>query len=88
MLLLLLALLPVVVSGDLSDLPVWPKQFRWSYSGVPAGYSCVKITEPSDPDTWEDNYFCWEKHCANPGKIMINNGVLEKGNSCITEIFT
>ena len=63
---LVLVTMITVVSGD-PNLPVWPKQFRWSYAGVPAGYSCIQVNEPSDNSSWRDNYFCWEKHCSNPG---------------------
>lgn len=37
--------------------------FRWSPAGWPAqegnlAWTCIQITEPSDPYTWEDNFFC------------------------------
>ena len=37
--------------------------FAWSSNGPIAGMTCVQWYEPSDPDTWNDNYFC-----ATPGK--------------------
>ena len=41
--------------------------FRWSSGGVPAGHDCVQISEPSDPHTWNDNFFCWKHGTKNPG---------------------
>jgi hypothetical protein len=32
--------------------------FGWSCDGKISGMSCLQITEPADPDTWKDNYFC------------------------------
>lgn len=32
--------------------------FTFSCDGVQAGQHCVQVNEPSDPDTWNDNYLC------------------------------
>ncbi|CAM4294759.1 phosphatidylinositol-specific phospholipase C domain-containing protein [Pseudoalteromonas byunsanensis] len=32
--------------------------FAWSSSGPIEGMHCRMISEPSDPNTWHDNYFC------------------------------
>lgn len=32
--------------------------FAFSYAGPLSGRTCVRLTEPSDPDTWDDNYLC------------------------------
>jgi phospholipase/lecithinase/hemolysin len=36
----------------------WPLTFN--SSGQIAGKACVQIKEPSDPDTWDDNYLCYK----------------------------
>ena len=33
-------------------------QIRWSPRGPISNMKCTKIIEPSDPDTWNDNYLC------------------------------
>ncbi len=35
-----------------------PPVFQWSSAGPIAGKTCVRILEPADPDTWNDNYLC------------------------------
>jgi hypothetical protein len=30
-------------------------------AGTLAGKSCVNVNEPSDPDTWSDNFFCTDR---------------------------
>jgi len=52
-------------AGGLKD-PVFPNDFRFSYSDVPLGYDCERIVEPSDPHTWHDNYLCWRHGKRNP----------------------
>ena len=47
--------------------PSFPRDFRWSYAGVPVGYDCVHIQEKADPHTWNDNFFCWKHGFKNPG---------------------
>lgn len=32
--------------------------FGWNCSGPLAGMTCTNTSEPSDPDTWGDNFFC------------------------------
>ena len=32
--------------------------YSWSSAGPISGKSCTQITEPSDPDSWHDNFFC------------------------------
>jgi hypothetical protein len=32
--------------------------FAWNCAGKVAGMSCTQISEPSDPNSWTDNYFC------------------------------
>ena len=44
--------------------PTSPYAFTWVFSGAlkdqqyKAGKTCIKWTEPSDPNTWNDNYLC------------------------------
>jgi hypothetical protein len=35
-----------------------PLTFQWSSNGPISGLSCIQISEPSDHDTWGDNYLC------------------------------
>ena len=39
--------------------PRWPEEFRWSSAGSIDGWTCTRILEVADPDTWDDNYFCY-----------------------------
>ena len=39
--------------------PRWPQEFRWSSAGPINGWTCTRILEVADPDTWDDNYFCY-----------------------------
>merc|ERR1711939_1174753 len=34
---------------------------RWSSAGPIGGMRCTQILESSDPDTWNDNYLCYER---------------------------
>ena len=52
------------VYGGFCRFPRWPSEFKWSSAGPVNGYTCMRITEPSDPHTWRDNYFC---HKSGPG---------------------
>jgi hypothetical protein len=37
-------------------------QFTWSAAGrLPPPAFCIQINEPSDPDTWTDNYLCTQR---------------------------
>lgn len=40
----------------------WPQQspfeLTWSSAGAVEGWSCVQFNEPSDLDTWSDNFLC------------------------------
>jgi hypothetical protein len=40
-----------------------PAGFRlaWNSAGPIAGMTCTQITEPADPDTWNDNYLCADR---------------------------
>ena len=31
---------------------------KWSSAGQISGMKCIQIKEPSDPNTWTDNYLC------------------------------
>lgn len=44
--------------------PIWPTEFAWSSNGPKDGETCVRIIEPSDSNTWKNNYFC---HKTGPG---------------------
>ena len=63
---LLVICLNLAETRDLTNLPFWPKQFKWWSAGIPAGYKCTQIIETADPHTWRDNYFCWEAECTDP----------------------
>ena len=51
-------------------LPYWPSEFKWSFAGPIDGWTCARILEPSDPDTWHDNYFCYKSSPAIVGIDM------------------
>lgn len=51
-------------------LPYWPSEFKWSFAGPIDGWTCTRILEPSDPDTWHDNYFCYKSSPAIVGIDM------------------
>ncbi|KAL5254989.1 hypothetical protein ACHWQZ_G014437 [Mnemiopsis leidyi] len=61
--------LDITRSSVKKELPSWPEDFKWSFAGVPAGYSCTRILELAEPaaHTWGDNYFCWKNDKADPG---------------------
>jgi prepilin-type N-terminal cleavage/methylation domain-containing protein len=48
-----------------------PLSFCWNSAGPCGGY-CYHITEPSDPDTWNDNYLCANR---NLGLCWTHDGV-------------
>ncbi len=35
--------------------------FTFSCDGTQSGMTCVNVNEPSDPDTWNDNFFCSDR---------------------------
>jgi|GEM_PF-4803730 hypothetical protein len=43
-----------------ADTPTPPstEKFVWSSAGAVANRTCTQITEPADPHTWTDNFFC------------------------------
>ncbi|MBL8949190.1 MAG: trypsin-like serine protease [Myxococcaceae bacterium] len=55
-----LAVVAVVVSIPAAAQPCVHEccDFAFSCSGGLPGRNCVKVNEPSDPDTWHDNFFC------------------------------
>ena len=55
-----IALLITCVSAIWSArFPRWPQEFRWRSAGPVDGWTCTRILEVADPDTWDDNYFCY-----------------------------
>ena len=56
-----LSLLAVIIVGQGSPAPTCQRSAgigHWSCHRAIPGKTCVRIEEPSDPDTWGDNYFC------------------------------
>ena len=47
--------------------PSWPEDFRWNNAGPLKDQRCVKISEPSDKHTWNDNFFCSSRDKKDPG---------------------
>jgi len=41
--------------------PSRPYHLRWSSAGPIGGMSCVQLSEPADPHTWDDNFLCSEE---------------------------
>ena len=62
--------------------PKWPHDFRWSSAGPLPHYHCVRILEPADPHTWNDNYFCSSAYKRNPGMRWSSHGPI-RGMKCI-----
>ena len=64
------------LTGSGYRIPIWPEDFKWSSSGIPSGYDCIKIDEPDQPKEhgWNDNYLCWKKNKADPGMVWFNKG--------------
>jgi matrixin len=51
--------------------PTW--SFSWSSGGPIPGKACTQIREPSDPDSWHDNFFCSD---VPTGMAWSNGGAL------------
>ncbi|HEY0484220.1 MAG TPA: hypothetical protein VGD37_42165 [Kofleriaceae bacterium] len=47
------------LDGNIGGCRFGDEKYAWSCSGPIPGYACTQINEPSDPDTWTDNYFCY-----------------------------
>ncbi len=62
------------VIPEISPANVW-----FSYAGPMSGKSCVRINEPADPHTWNDNYLCSD---ANLGLKWSYSGPLS-GMTCV-----
>jgi len=70
------------VAESIPRLPVWPMDFKWSFTGVPSNYDCIQITDTKDPNNWDDNYFCWLSDRKNPGFKWTSSGMIP-GMRCI-----
>jgi hypothetical protein len=57
-------------------------QFHWSCNGPIPNKYCTQIREPSDPNTWNDNYFCSDTFL---GTQWSNSGPIH-GQAC-TQIY-
>ena len=69
-----------------APLPTWPDDFLFSNSGVPEGYSCIKIWEQNQEDsTWDDNFFCWKDDKRDPGFRWSQNGPIPDNNCVMIE---
>lgn len=53
--------------------------FKWSSSGPIADMNCTQLTEPTDPDGWDNNYLCSER---NIGMKWSNSGTIA-GMTCL-----
>jgi hypothetical protein len=56
----------------------------WSYAGAVPGQHCVSFNEPSDPDTWSDNFLCG---ATNYGFAFSNAGPIP-GQHCVALLET
>ncbi len=43
--------------------------FYWSSAGPISNKNCVQWLETSDPDTWDDNYLCWNRDYQVPNQF-------------------
>ena len=73
-------LLCFVFNNAYAGLPIWPNQFKFSSGGIPSGYNCIQILEPSS-NSWDDNYFCWVDTTDNPGIKWSAKGTID-GMEC------
>ena len=62
----LLTLSVLLLSSSGTNLPSWPKQFRFFYGHNTSGFNCITIHEPASP-VHNDNKLCWESGHDNPG---------------------
>jgi len=56
--------------------PAFPDDFKWSFAGIPEGYDCIRIHEPSEEHFWGDNYFCWKEGTKDPGMRWSSGGTI------------
>lgn len=70
--------------------PRWPADFLWSYNGPRSGYHCVQIKEPSDPNTWNDNFFCQKagRGIRNIGMRWSYNGQFLTVSNYLLKLFS
>ena len=54
---------------------------RWSYHGPIRGMKCTQIREPSDPNTWADNYLCLPSN--SPLNLQWSYAGPIRGKACI-----
>jgi hypothetical protein len=54
---------------------------KWSFAGLISGMKCIQIKEPSDPNTWTDNYFCLPSD--SPLNLQWSNAGPIAGKACI-----
>lgn len=55
----------------------WYFAYRIDARPEPHGWKCINFNEPKDPDTWIDNYLCYETKQIS-GLVFSNTGKLEK----------
>ena len=67
-----------------AEMPSWPQDFAWSSAGALDGYTCVQISEASEPasHTWNDNFFCSKAEKLDPGFSWSSAGSIA-GQKCI-----
>ena len=54
----------------LSEFPDFPREFYWSHDGRGIqGQTCIKMNEPRDPYSWNDNYLCYRGQGKRPLNI-------------------
>ena len=86
-----IALLITCVSAIWSArFPRWPQEFRWRSAGPVDGWTCTRILEVADPDTWDDNYFCYRSapHIRGIGMRWSSGGnCLVNSRSSHSEMF-
>lgn len=47
------------LGGNIGGCRFGDEKYAWSCNGPIPGYTCIQVNEPSDPYTWNDNYFCY-----------------------------
>jgi len=81
----LLLIFSFVIIIYLSELIKFPNDFRWKHYGLSRFNNpkdCIKVNEPNDPYSWDDNYLCRRPDKTNIGLEWSHSGPIE-GMTCI-----
>lgn len=72
-----LCLLFVLITYVAGGYPIFPDDFAWSSAGWLPGKHCLRILESADPNTWDDNYLCWNSAKSWPAIYWSSAGPIQ-----------